>query len=44
MVGEAAKRVVLALAGKDICTNFAGSPPLKILDDRKANGANGFSL
>src|SRR6266700_6610352 len=44
MVGEAAERIVLALAGKDICTNFVGAPPLKILDDRQVNGANGSSF
>src|SRR6266851_1614397 len=44
MVGQATERIILALARKDICTNFVGSPSLEIFDDRQANGANGFSL
>src|SRR6266851_8554156 len=42
MVGEATERIILALAGKDICTNSVRAPPLEILDDRQANGTNGF--
>src|SRR5216684_3010660 len=42
MVGEATERIILALARKDICTNFVGSPPLKIFNDRQANGTDGF--
>src|SRR5216684_750220 len=44
MVGEAAKRVILALPGKDICTNFVRASLLEIFDDRQANGANRFSF
>ena len=44
VIREGAEGVVLTLPGEDVCTNIDGAPPLKILDDRKANGANGFSL
>src|SRR5882724_2580074 len=34
----------LALSREDVCADIVGAPPLKILDDRQANGANGFSF